>query len=219
MIRYCCVVNVVSRERASIFRITHVDNVPWVLRYGLHCRNCDCCDPNYHEIGNTELIGRRAERRVPIAPGGTLSDYVPFYFTPHSPMLYNIKTGHGGVQRRPMSDIVILTTSLHRVADAGCRFVFTDRHAYLAAAQFFDNTRDLEYVDWQALQARDFRRDPNNLAKFERYQAEALIHRHLPVAALADLVCHGEAQRKYLESLVRDADVPINIRVDPKLYF
>src|SRR5207302_9261358 len=91
---------------ARIFRITHINNIRWVLEHGLHCRNGASVDPNFVEIGNPDLISSRARRSVPVAPGGLLSDYIPFYFTPHSPMLYNIKTGMR-VARRPMSDIAI----------------------------------------------------------------------------------------------------------------
>jgi len=65
-------------EKALIFRITHIANVPWILNHGLHCRNSKTFDPNYREIGNPELIAKRSHRQVPIAPGGTLSDYIAF---------------------------------------------------------------------------------------------------------------------------------------------
>jgi hypothetical protein len=45
-------------------------------------------------IGNNEVIRKRAIKEVPIPPKGTLDDYVPFYFTPYSMMLYNIHTGY-----------------------------------------------------------------------------------------------------------------------------
>ena len=41
-------------------------------------------DPEFINIGDQELIDMRASRTVPIAPGGTLADYIPFYFTPLS---------------------------------------------------------------------------------------------------------------------------------------
>ena len=69
-------------EKALIFRITHIANVSWILKNGLHCSNGHTSDPNYVPIGNKDLITRRSARAVPIPPGGTLSDYVPFYFTP-----------------------------------------------------------------------------------------------------------------------------------------
>jgi ssDNA thymidine ADP-ribosyltransferase, DarT len=84
-------------KKALIFRIVHRDNVPWILDHGLHCRNSATFDADYVEIGNSDLIAKRNRHPVPCAPGGRLRDYVPFYFTPFSPMLYNIKTGWGGI--------------------------------------------------------------------------------------------------------------------------
>ena len=89
-------------QKALIFRIVHRDNVPWILDHGLHCRNSGSADPNYVEIGNPDLISKRNHHSVPKPPGGTLSDYVPFYFTPFSPMLLNITTGWGGILMNPL---------------------------------------------------------------------------------------------------------------------
>lgn len=89
--------NPLSPEKALIFRITHIANVPWILENGLYCRSAAEQDPRFVEIGNPDLIDKRKHRVVPAPPGGTLSDYVPFYFTPYSPMLYNIKTGWRGI--------------------------------------------------------------------------------------------------------------------------
>src|SRR5262249_40870245 len=95
-------------KKALIFRITHRDNIPWILDNGLHCKSSKMTDPHYVEIGNPELISRRSHRAVPTPPDGMLSDYVPFYFTPFSPMLLNIKTGYGGIPKRRNDEIVIL---------------------------------------------------------------------------------------------------------------
>ncbi|WP_168170998.1 DarT ssDNA thymidine ADP-ribosyltransferase family protein [Rhodanobacter sp. B05] len=87
-------------------------------------------------IGNADLIGRRRDHPLPPPCPGTLGDYVPFYFTPYSPMLNNIRTGWGGVARRDRSEITFLVSSLPRLNELGIDFVFSDRHAYLAAARF-----------------------------------------------------------------------------------
>jgi hypothetical protein len=65
-------------EKALVFRITHIKNVAWILANGLHCRNSGVLDPDYEEIGNPDLTAMRAHRAVPMPPGGTLSDYIPF---------------------------------------------------------------------------------------------------------------------------------------------
>lgn len=205
-------------EKALIFRITHIENVAWLLNNGLHCRASDRLDPNYQEIGNLELIARRADRIIPIAPGGTLSDYIPFYFTPYTPMMLNIKTGYSGLKQTPMRDIVILVSSLRKLEEMGIRFVFSDRHAYLRAADFSSDLNDLDRIDWKILQARDFKRDRDDFEKVERYQAEALVHRHMPIAALVGIVCYGEPQRERLTELAQSASLKVEIKAMPGWY-
>jgi hypothetical protein len=111
-------------EKALIFRIIHRDNLPWVMDNGLYCGNSEVKAPDWVNIGNPELISKRAAHTVQTPPGGFLNDYVPFYFTPFSPMLLNIKTGRGGIPKRSNDEIVILVSSLRRVAsDANLRWL------------------------------------------------------------------------------------------------
>jgi hypothetical protein len=158
----------------------------------LRCKNSNIRDPSYVDIGNLDLINRRDRQPVVPAPSGTLSDYVPFYFTPFSPMMYNIKTGWGGIRKRDNHEIVIMVSSLHRLTERGLQFLFTDRHAYLVAAQFYSDLARLDQIDWDMLQRRDFKNDPDDPSKKERYQAEALVHKHLPVDALSELICYND---------------------------
>lgn len=208
----------VSQKNAYIFRITHIDNVPWILRNGIHCRNSHHRDPNFRTIGDPDLIRKRSTREVPVGPRGSLSDYVPFYFTPHSPMLYKIKTGHG-VQAVPMSDIVILASSLPKLVETGTPFVYTDRHAYLLAAQFLTELDDLNRIDWHLLASRNFQRDPNHPERVERYQAEALVHRHVPVASLIGMGCHSPKAETRLLGMQQSAGVSLRTVVKPDWYF
>ncbi|SRR5258708_13719831 len=205
-------------ERALIFRIIHIENVAWALANGLHCKNSGNLDPYYREIGNQDLISRRADRAIPIPPGGTLSDYIPFYFTPYSPMMLNIKTGYGGMQQTPMKDIVIFVSSLRKVAEMGLEFVFSDRHALLQLAEFSSDLNELGRVDWKILQARDFKRNPNDLGKVERYQAEALIYERMPVDALMGIICYGEPQRQHVAALAEQRAAKLEIKAMPGWY-
>lgn len=209
----------VTPEKALIFRITHIDNVPRILDNGLCCRNAAQTHPQFRQIGNPELIAKRDGRDVPIPPNGTLSDYTPFYFTPLSPMLLNIKTGYGGIAMLPMRDIAILVTSLGKIASHAIRFVFTDRHAYLNAARFSSNLKDLDRIDWKILRNRDFKRDPNDPAKVERYQAEALIHAALPTSALLGIACYDASREKEIRQESDRRSIPIKVVVKPGWYF
>jgi hypothetical protein len=206
-------------EKALIFRIVHCDNVPWILDNGLHARNGAAGDPNYRHIGNPDLIDKRSRRVVPIPPGGTLSDYVPFYFTPFSIMMFNIKTGYGGIPHVPQQDIAIIVSSLHRVKELGLPFVFTNQHAYPVAAEYFNDLEDLDKIDWPLLQRRDFRHDPDDPGKKERYQAEALIWKHVPLNALLAICCYNEAVKTRIEEAVTARNVQVRTQAQRSWYF
>jgi hypothetical protein len=62
-------------------------------------------------------------------------------------MMYNIKTGWGGIRKRENEEIVILASSLHILNSQAVRVLFTDRHAYLAAAQFYAGIERLDQID------------------------------------------------------------------------
>ena len=165
-----------------------------------------------------ELIDKRAAHSVPIDPGGVLNDYVPFYFTPFSVMMRNINMG-SGVQRRANKEIVILVSSLFRLRDLGIRYIFTDMHAYYEWANFYSDLSDLDKIDWGMLQRRDFRRDPDNPTKFERYQAEALVHRHCPVDGLKGVVCYTDDMKQRIERQLADAKVKLPVHAKKDWYF
>jgi len=208
-----------SPQEGYIFRITHVDNVPWILDHGLHCRNSELTNPNFVPIGMQDLIDKRSSHRVPIAPHGTLADFVPSYFTPYSMMLYNIKTGHNGVHRRRNEEIVIFVSTLPAVANAGVRFVFTDGHAYMADTMYYDNLDDLHKLDWKILKARDFRRDPDDLGKTRRYQAEALVHRHVPTAVLKGVACYDRGSADRVSAEIRTRGLSMSAKALPNWFF
>lgn len=208
-----------NQRKALIFRITHIANAPWILQNGLRCKNSSTLDPSFVSIGNEELIRKRSSKQVPIQPGGSFDDYIPFYFTPHSMMMYKIKTGHGGIRQYPNSEIVIMVSSLRGLVDAGVSVVFTDRHAYLRAANFYSSLDDLSKIDWALLQRRDFKKDPEDPEKTDRYQAEGLVFRHLPVEHLMAIVCYGENEKRTLANQVKSANLDLRIVAQPSWYF
>jgi hypothetical protein len=202
-----------------IFRITHRDNIPWILENGLHCRNSKAKDPNFVQIGNPDLISKRHYKVAKGPYGGTLSDYVPFYFTPLSPMLYNIKTGWNGITRRSNEEIAICYSSLADLTEHGVRFIFTDRHAYLATAQVFTDLCDLQQIDWTILQNRDFKRDTNDLGKLERYEAEALVHKVLPIEAIRGVACVNASVATAISAEVTERGLSLPVEAKPNWYF
>lgn len=207
-----------TAENAYIFRLTHKDNLPWILDNGLHCRASAYHDPNFASIGIPDLIEKRSLRNVPEGPGGTLSDYIPFYFTPLSMMAYNIHTGRN-VQQRRNDELVILVSSLPELRKANASFLFTDRHALLVAAKFYSDLAYLDRIDWRILQNRDFSRDNEDIGKTSRYQAEALVHRHMPIGCLLQVACWDDDQKLWVESVVRQRGSALQVAINRGWYF
>jgi hypothetical protein len=54
--------------------------------------------------------------------------------------------------------------------------------------------------------------------KFERYQAEALVHQHMPVESLIGIVCYDGTVKKGLDALLTERDMRLGI-VKPSWYF
>lgn len=208
---------ILGPEKALIFRIIHRDNLAWVLKNGLHCASSEVRDPGFVTVGNQSIIERREAMSVPIVPGGSLSDYVPFYFTPKSPMMFNIHTGNRVQQRKP-AEIVIFVSSLPLLAAQGVPFVFTDRHA-VTNPLFSSDLADLGRLPWSDLQNADFRRDPENPGKFECYQAEALVHRHLPVEALQGVACYNDDVREAVQNTIVQAGASVKAVTRRGWYF
>jgi ssDNA thymidine ADP-ribosyltransferase, DarT len=207
-----------NSERARIFRITHRDNVPWILDHGLHASTGRVLDPNFKNIGNLELIDKRSRRKVDVGKCGTLSDYVPFYFTPFSIMMYNIHTGYN-VRRIPNEEIVIIVSSLHRLVELKIPFVFTDQHAYPQMARYFTKIGDLDQVDWDLLNRKDFRHDPDDPGKKERYQAEALVWKNVPVEALLGICGCTRGVDEWLKQELTNRGLELKTIVQRGWYF
>lgn len=71
------------------FRITHIDNIRNILQYGLVHEFSPNKDSNFVSIGDASIISKR---KSPVVDKNiVLSDYIPFYLGPRSPMLYVIQ--------------------------------------------------------------------------------------------------------------------------------
>src|SRR5580698_6560033 len=121
-----------------LYRMVHFENVEYILKNGMYTRNHKNVDPEYINIGDNGLIAKRHDFEVPIEPGGTLGEYIPFYFAGHSPMLLNIKTGHQGVTLRMQHEIVYFVCKLDDIIAHCKEWMFTNGHAKDRLTEFYN---------------------------------------------------------------------------------
>lgn len=134
-------------------------------------------------------------------------------------MAYNIKTGYNGIAKRSNKEIIIIVSSLIRLANNGNKFIFTNKHAINIDAKFYSSIDDLGVIDWDILRRCDFARDNDDLDKTSRYQAEALIYKHVPLGALAGIACYDSEQKEHIESVAEKKGCEIKVAVKGSWYF
>ena len=71
------------------FGILHKDNMPHVMKYGLVHNDSPFARDSFVPIGDMSVMDVRSTKQLP--DGSFLSENIPFYFGPGSPMLYNIQ--------------------------------------------------------------------------------------------------------------------------------
>jgi len=133
-------------------------------------------------------------------------------------MMYNINTGYG-VKRVPNEEIVIFVSSLPHVAAQGIRFIFTNQHAYPPMAGYFTDLAQLDQIDWPLLQSRNFKHNPDDPGKKERYQAEALLWKYVPLEALQGVCCYTPAVEQQLKAEIERRALSFKVAVQQGWYF
>lgn len=165
-----------------LYRLIHIENLDTCIQQGgLFAPNHlpDASLP-WRAIHNVEVQAKRQDRVVDAGPGGTLQDYVPFYFGKRGPMLLNLHTdrvsGYSGGQR----PILYLVASAEEVVARGLGFVFYDGHALASFSSVFDDLARLDSLDWEAIRARQWQDSETDNDRQRRKQAEFLVYRSLP---------------------------------------
>lgn len=182
------------------FRITHIDNIPNIVKNGLVRAISPLRDENYVTIGDKQVIDLRGERQV---KGYLLNDYIPFYLGPRSPMLYVIQHGYNGVQRVAPEMIVYCVIRLDDLVNSGIDCIFTDGHALSALTSFYTKEKlsqidsivkydDVYSSQWNSEEDIDLKR---------RKEAELLIKSDLPVQYIRGYVVYNDKARQQLMEL------------------
>ncbi len=203
----------------QIFRLTHYKNLPFILQHGIQCPNSNIKDEGFIPIGFKTLVDYRSDRVVPVEPGGTLADYIPFYFWYRSPMLYVIHKGNDPeVYKTPQHEVLYLVSGINELLANRCRFLFTDRHAKLDYTVFYDNPEDLVKLNWAYIKSEQWGSQYGSDRK-EIKQAECLVHRVVPTAAISGIAVANQEMETIVNTILSEKKCGIPVKVKPNFYF
>ena len=205
-------------EEIKVYRMTHIDNMPHILQYGITHKNSPNHNPNFTAIGDISLINTRENKQVTVdngdfldfdAPTITLGDFIPFYFGIKMPMLYVIQNGGNFViKATPPKKIVYLVCSVIRIIKRQKNYYFSDGHATDNLTTFYDQTRInhlSEIVDWNAVRA-SYWGGQENLNLKRKKQAEFLVSKDIPPNLIIGFGCYNDAAKDKLTDLGIDED-------------
>jgi hypothetical protein len=86
-------------------------------------------------------------------------------------------------------------------------------------ANYFTDLEQLDRVDWPLLNSRNFTHDPDDSGKKERYQAEALVWKCVPLKALTGICCYTEAANTWINSELDQRGLELKTTAQTKWYF
>lgn len=199
-----------------LYRIIHKDNLGFLLSSGgMYIQSHPNADPNYINIGNSTLISQRNNYSVGVnPPGGNLGDYVPFYFGPLSPMLYNIVTGYG-VSQIPQADIIYICCDLNLITSNCIDWCFTDGHAKNMITNFYNNLNSLPQVDWNVVFLRFWHNIASDFDRMRRKQAEFLVKNHVPVICISRIIVFDAATYTHVIKILTNLGLQIPVDINP----
>ena len=215
-------------ENIYVYRMTHIDNIPNILRNGITHKNSPNSNPNFVSIGDVSLIDTRSTKYVSIDNGEMLNfnaksiilgDFIPFYFGIKMPMLYVIQNGGNFIEKATSAEnIIYLVCPISNIIESGITYYFSDGHATDSLSSFYDNTKVNELpniIDWDSIKA-PFWGGQENLNIKRKKQAELLVSNDLPAQFIVGFCCYNEDTKERLLNMGIENK---KIKVLPKAYY
>lgn len=209
-----------NADRKYCYRICDIRNLSHILEVGICTRNHAAASNEFHPVGNPDIIGARDATRVRIDGYGNIGEYVPFYFTPRSIMLYNIVTGYWAplVPKLEREKILIMRSEI-AILSRNSRFFFTDGQANTAYSNHYHDLKDLDKIDWESIQQSNFQKSDLDTDRPRRYQAEFLVHSHVPLESIESFLVYNEHAEALVNAQLELAGLNIAVTVAPICFF
>lgn len=174
------------------------------------------------EVGNQGIKGDRALRAVPIAPGGVVAGYAPFYYAARSPMLSSIYHGRVPTYQDGIDRLVYLVSTVEKVRSLGGVVLMTDRNAVLEFAEFWSldsGEPAADFVDWPLMREKYWANTAEDPQRRERRMAECLVHEMVPFEAFSEVVVKSSDVAEEARAVLAGNGAAIPVIVRPGWYF
>jgi hypothetical protein len=201
-------------KQVLIYHITHIDNLPGILKDGgLHSDAAMAArDPRL--IGFTEIKKRRLnEIHVPCCGYRYVGDFVPFYFCPRSPMLFTINKGNTGLPAGCERSILHLVSTMDDGLTTGKEWAISSGNAGAYHTTFEANIEALDTLDWEAIRATQWQ------GKQHQKMAEFLVRDFFPWTSIRQIGCFNSVVATKLGELLNQQKHRPPVEVKSSWYY
>jgi prepilin-type processing-associated H-X9-DG protein len=202
-----------------IYHITHIDNLPSILKSDGLLANSKLKKTDYIDIAHGHIQDRRAITLVPCSVGGCLHDYIPFYFAPRSPMLYAIHRGNVQKYKDGQNQVIYLVSEAEIIASNKLNFVFTDGHAAVDLSEFYDKLNDLCNIDWNIMKANYWANTNEDNDRTRRRQAEFLVHQFCHWTLIQEVSVIDSIIEQQVKKILQNFNLQTPVKMKPSWYY
>lgn len=189
-----------------LFHLTHIDNIPSILQYGILSHNAAYRQGLIrHDVSSNPVQAIR-EKKLDSVFARPLHDYTSLYFNPMNPMLRQLQTFH--------QDIAILGITPKALYRPGT--VFTDGNAACTDTRFFNDPSDVARLRWDIISSREWDQyDDGKRIKCAEVLAYPIVAQHEVTA----IFCQTAAQVERVRPMLAQKKVTIPFMARPDLFF
>ena len=215
-----------------IFHFTAISNLRSILEKGCLMSNNFLARKGIitTNVSHSHIQQRRHNKIL--ENGFTLHDYVPFMFAPCSPMMYAIINGNvPEAEETEQEKLIYFVSTAKTIQNLGLEFIFSDYHAVVKYATFYENLKDLDKINWDLFFEEPLkggyckyfnnRPEPQYIKRSETRNAEFLIKdkvfitdkEHFSIAVKSDKI------KNEVEKLLKETNINIDVIIEKDWYF
>lgn len=193
----------IPKEYSSKFfyHFTHLQNLESIVKNGfLSTNEKERLGISHKDIANGNIQERRHNMNVPIFPGGTVHDYVPFYLCTRNPMLLSVITSKNIDQQL----MIFFAVGIDKLIDEDT--IFTDASANTSIPpNFYTNPQDLDNLDWESITCQKWgvKSDDHR----HRKMSEVLIYKKLEISAVDYIIVWNKDIKNKVEEIFKENNV------------
>jgi len=205
----------------KVYHITHIDNIPSIIEKGCILSDSRMLNAQKTEIGMSNIKLRRLINEVSCHAGTKVGEYTPFYFCTRSIMLYiiHMRNHYELSYKGGQTPILHLQSDFHSAVQwaekNNIRWALSTSNAGALYTTFYNDTKHLDKINWQAVNATDFK---NSEIK-EGKQAEFLMFDYFPWNLIEGIGVVNQDIKNSVDSILQRAEYKPPTSIIRKWYY